>query len=236
MKIVSFVGKKRSGKDTCTNLLCNERSAKKYALAHPIKLALSFAYQKLSLNTKSGVVLTYSDFNGETDYDREKPLMLSNSDVSDLMYDSIKWLKENHNLKHRDSSYYTSLNSYVDEIVMKNDSPWSVRRLMQTLGTDIVCNNIDKQFWNRIMIDEYLNTTIDSPGLDYFIITDVRQEHELEVLRNFGAKVIHIERNINTITTDNHITEAGLSVLDDEIVIKNDGTIENLKTQLLATI
>lgn len=237
MQLLAIVGKKRTGKDTCADIISENRSIKRYALAYPIKYAILDAYGKLELFRHSGVSLTFEDINGETDYDRESALLLSNSNVLDLMYKSVEYLKNTRNLKQFNPDHHTySLNVTIEDLVMKNTSAWSIRRLMQLLGTDIVCNLIDRQFWNRCMMDEFLSTRVHAPGLDYFLVIDVRQSHEIDVMRDLGATVIHLERNINNSIKDDHITECGLNRNENETVIVNNGSIEDLKLKLLEVV
>lgn len=234
MSIVSIVGKKRSGKDTTADILVKEFGAVKYALATPIKLALHHAYNETRAYHKCGVHLSFHDIDGSTEYDRESQLILSNSDVIDLMTKALEFLKIGFNLKSTNINDWTESGVLYDrKIISENSEPWSVRRLMQLLGTDIVCNFIDTQFWNRCMVQRYISEFDKNPNV-IFIITDVRQQHELDFIRELGAKMIFIERpSINNCTKDTHITEAGLLRKSIDPLIINDGSIDDLKEQIL---
>lgn len=228
MKIISLVGKKRSGKDSTADVICENRSAMKYALARPIKDSLAHVYVELKYSERTGVTLTKDSFEG-IDYDREQNLMLSNSDVHKLLAAAVQHLKECYNLK---------TNGFISNIVldniMSNSKPWNVRRLMQTLGTDIVCNTIDANFWLKCMMNVYFDNL--GKGIEYFIITDVRQEHEVSFIRTVGL-MLFIERDsINNNIQDTHITEAGIKRLHDEILIKNNGSLDDLKHSILEVI
>ncbi|AZU98588.1 dNMP kinase [Acinetobacter phage AbTZA1] len=224
MTIVSIVGKKRSGKDTMADFMVTKLNARKYALATPIKLVLARAYEELHLVDQTGVGLTFADFNGETDYDRETPLMLSNANVVDLMTKSIEILQDEYGLKTVEPNEFLDKLNAINAI-RKNSLSWSVRRLMQTLGTDIVVNTHDKHFWLKLMMIEYINAF--ASGSKLFIVSDIRQKHEIDFMRHIKAMTVFVERDIiNTTTTDQHITEAGLGRRLGDAVIENNGTIE----------
>lgn len=230
MKVISIVGKKRSGKDSVAEIILDESFSVKYALANKIKSTLADVYYDHNYVNKTGQDLFLSHFNG-IDYDREQVLMLSNFDVADIMIKCVDQLCEKSNLS---SDYDLSTASKAISTIMKNDQPWSVRRLMQTLGTDIVVNNIDEYFWLKCMVNEYFKCK--SEGYDYFVITDIRQQTEIDFARLLG-QVIFIERpSINNCNKDKHISEAGLARQEGEILVTNDGTLADLKQTILEVI
>ena len=238
MKLICIVDKKRSGKDTIAEIISDNTTSVSYALADPVKQALTHAYNQKNLNNSSGVNLTISNFYGKdyegNDYDRESPVNISNQDAVSLFLCAIEYLMRVHNLSvYNGKTNKLSGNEYVhhiEHLVSQYSDFWSVRKFMQMLGTDIVVNLCDEQFWNRCMFNEFLNE-IDS-SKDYFIISDIRQDHEIELMRSIGAKIIFVERPLNNSISDGHITEKGLEPLADDIVIINDGTIEDLKQKL----
>lgn len=233
MRIVTISGKKRSGKDTTADIICEHRNAIKYALAYPIKEALDISYEKLALFEKSGVKLTFADFNGETDFDRESPLLLSNDDVHNLIIKSLEFLVKTYNL-HIPTRDVSHIDNAISTLIMGNRKSWSIRRLMQTLGTDVVVSLIDREFWSRCMMQAYFDQLV--KGKDVFIITDIRHPHEANLVRNLGAIILHIERDTLNTDQDEHVSEAGINKLPHEPVIKNNGTIEDLTKAVLAHI
>ena len=242
MKFLCVVGKKRSGKDTVADIIIAENPlAVKYALAKPIKEALSYAYNMINLKNKSGVDLTREHFDGldpatDQEYDRERPINISNSDAIELMQTAVKYLDQLLGLKQKKTVQVHSINSQIESLLWNSTDYWCVRRFMQVLGTDIVVNLIDTQFWNRCMLNEFLNT--DSEDTPYFIISDIRQEHEIQLMRDLGAIIIFVEREdrINKNRIDDHITEAGLKPAPTDIVIQNNGSIADLKSKVLEVI
>lgn len=224
--LYTIVGKKRSGKDTVSSFIADETNAIMYALAEPIKKAL---YQGLYFNVRKkygGSAFTFEDVNGETDYDRESVIDIPDRIAYMVMKDSLSYLKNIHiSFTKYENTYALALVSYFDK--KENlDKPWSIRRFMQTLGTD-VCVNVDTMIWMRIAIDKYLSASI--IGRD-FIVTDCRQDHEINTLRKLNSKIVHVCRpDLVFSKIDGHITEKGLPVLGKDIVIINDGTLSDLK-------
>lgn len=232
MTIVSIVGKKRSGKDTMADYMVDKLGARKYALAYPIKLVLCRAYNELGLVRHCGKALSFADFNGDSDYDRESTLVLSNNDINDLMAKALTILREEYGLpKIGNDEQHAAYLRVSNELIRGNEQPWNVRRLMQLLGTDIICDVFDKYFWLKLMLNEYIKAFAD--GIKIFIISDIRQKHEIDFMRYIKAMTVFVERDIiNTTTTDQHITEAGLTRRLGDAVISNNGTIDEFKEKI----
>ena len=53
----------------------------------------------------------------------------------------------------------------------------------------------------------------------------------METARAMGATVIHVVRS-GTESTDKHITEAGLPIEEGDLVITNDGSLEELYSKI----
>lgn len=222
MKLIAIVGRKRSGKDTSADFILNHVNGTKYMLAGPIKEALCKAYNMLALESKSGVELSFDDFNG-FGVDREAPIVISNADATALFREALTWLKIN-----------KKLCAGPDVNIMVNREPWSIRRMMQTLGTDIVVDTYDEQFWSRCMMEEYFNSL--KKGDEVFIVTDVRHPHEIAVMRSLGAQIIFVEKDDLNTSTDNHRSELGLTPIEGEQVIHNDGSLAELEQKVLKLI
>lgn len=216
MKLLAIVGKKRSGKDTACDYIESNITCVSHKLAAPIKEALWTA-----LNGK----FSEDDIDGKTDYDRETILNLNKYQIQSIFVSSLNYL---HNFYKLTSNYKINIAEFVDSY--PGDS-WSIRTFMQRLGTDLVCNKIDKNFWVRIAINtysSYLPYKNEDLLPDYFIIPDTRQEWEIDAIRNLGGIIIHVQRDsINNPTTDNHSTEKGLKVITGDIVISNNSTLED---------
>lgn len=135
------------------------------------------------------------------------------------------------------SLYYAS---YIKEYAKKISS-WDgndenkPRTLLQVLGTDIIRNTIDKNFFiNRIIED----IKVYSKFFDIIIIGDARFPEEIDYIKNEFKNVIsvHINRkDMNLLTKEEkkHVTETALDNYKRyDYEINNDGSIEDLKTKL----
>lgn len=98
------------------------------------------------------------------------------------------------------------------------------RKLMQTLGTEWGREMIDQNIWVNAMkahIELY-----DDP---HFIIPDVRFESEADMIREKGI-LIHIH-GMNVI--DNaHISEQGVKLNREDIIVNNNGTLDEYYLKL----
>lgn len=105
----------------------------------------------------------------------------------------------------------------------------SPRQLLQTLGTEWGRELVAKNVWLVTATKEYIKF---GPGM---VISDVRFDNEAEWVRDLGGLLIHISRK-DCPLVNAHSSEAGIRVDDHDLVLANDGTIEELKAQLLQGI
>lgn len=215
--IIALSAKKRCGKDTVGDIL-ESYGFEKYALAKPIKNFLYLAIRddnKLPLFVQN---FDMDDFNG-FGFDREEFLPISNSDVFRIMRSA--WMLVCDDLQIDYTYAHTGI---ISEAVLGNKKAWSIRRLMQTFGTDIGCA-INKRIWMTYLEIFLSNRT-------NVVVTDCRQDHEMSEMRELGAYVVHITRDNLQVEIDTHSTEAGLPILSGDHVIRNDGTLDDLHTSV----
>lgn len=125
----------------------------------------------------------------------------------------------------------------------------SYRTLMQTLGTEWG-RSIQPDLWARVakakwewvkdgcpvdhkqgIIDNVLTGALSYPA--GMVISDVRFDNEAEWIRSEGGIVIHIERpDAAKVGLAGHASEAGLSKLPYDLVVLNDGSLEDFHTKL----
>lgn len=107
-----------------------------------------------------------------------------------------------------------------DEAKDKDDPYYgvSVRKMMQTLGTDWG-RSLDEDIWIKAFTKLY-------PKGKY-VITDVRMENEAKFIRDNGGIIIHVKGRGGIDTT--HSSEAGIKAKALDIVINNTGTLEELR-------
>jgi hypothetical protein len=116
----------------------------------------------------------------------------------------------------------------------EHDDRWnrSPREIFQWLGTDILREQINKDFFIMNM-----QQRIESSKADYIIISDVRFENESKFIRSLGGKIIKIIRpDAKTTKHNNHITEQGIPDNLVDAVILNSDSIEEFKKTVLVTI
>lgn len=75
---------------------------------------------------------------------------------------------------------------------------------------------------------------LDSNGKDIIIIKDIRFENEAAYIRSIGGSIWHIVRE-DAQPVNMHSSEFGITVEDEDIVIHNNGTLEELGTRLNET-
>lgn len=114
-----------------------------------------------------------------------------------------------------------------DEAKDKDDPYYgvSVRKMMQTLGTDWG-RSLDEDIWIKAFAKLY-------PKGKY-VITDVRMENEAKFIRDNGGIVIHVKGRGGIETT--HSSEAGIEVKDLDLVISNTGTLEELREGVISRV
>jgi hypothetical protein len=76
--------------------------------------------------------------------------------------------------------------------------------------------------------NQFIKPKIDLEHKDITIIKDIRFENEAEYIRNLGGEIWHIARN-NTEQVKKHSSEAGIKVQAGDILIENNGTLEEYK-------
>ncbi len=107
------------------------------------------------------------------------------------------------------------------------------RKFLQTLGTDIIGNTIDKQLFVR-RINEDIK--VYSKYFDIIIISDVRLINEIEQIKKANddkVVTIRILRDTKIKSNNKHQTETELDNYEDfDYVIDNNGTLEELNSQI----
>lgn len=111
------------------------------------------------------------------------------------------------------------------------DQRWgkSPRQILQWLGTDVLREHIDQDFFIKCVKQK-----IENSDKNFIVVTDVRFPNEAEFIKSIGGKVVKIVRP-DAITTEHngHITEQGIpeSLVDNTII--NDGTIEEYNDAIM---
>lgn len=236
MKLIFIVGKKRSGKDTAVDFIEENYDTHRYKLAYPIKWALEAGWNGQGdyrfSSEPVGFKLVSDDWDG-SGIDREKHLPINNQDVANVLHGALNYLCREHGLKYPFKHHSNELDKLIETMVLNNTEAWNIRRLMQTLGTDLVVNHFDRMFWVKLFALEYADNFYEDK--EFFIVPDTRQDHELAFARAMGATVIHVVRD-GSGSEDTHITEAGLPIAAGDTVIENNGTLEEFKQKIIEAL
>lgn len=200
--MIVLSGKKRSGKDTAAAIM-REEGMKTYALADPIKVALFCAFKNNNRH------MTFDALNG-INTDREAVLPLDTNTIRLILVDAV--MHEIHQMEIVDS---VKVLNNVLPVIAEQMAPFSIRKFMQVFGTDIMCMNVSKKYWLAYTKDLSEDT----------VIIDCRQPWEEEFFREKNSDFVFIEGAYPGFkeSTDNHITELGLTPKEgDKVVINKD--------------
>ena len=104
----------------------------------------------------------------------------------------------------------------------------SYRHLCQTLGTEWGRDLIHPDIW--VIAAKHKM----APWQDV-VFDDVRFENEAHMIRKAGGLMIHIRRE-KADQFDNHQSEQGVSVIKGDIVLRNDGSIDQLIDKIYAVV
>jgi hypothetical protein len=71
------------------------------------------------------------------------------------------------------------------------------REIMQKFGTEFIQGEMGwKQFWANYVSQE-IAAALDGGEYDFFFVTDVRFDHEVDVIRAYDGNLIHVTKDIN---------------------------------------
>ena len=107
----------------------------------------------------------------------------------------------------------------------------SPRQLMQLLGTEWGRHMISANLWVDLA-EQHLNAIADaSLTAPHFVISDVRFENEADFIRKRGGCVIHVRR-LDAPDVNPHVSETGVAIQDNDLVLHNDGDLSELHGQI----
>ncbi len=118
---------------------------------------------------------------------------------------------------------------YFTEIELKEKIiPWigkSPRELMQLMGTDFVRHMINTDFWVVRMKEFLINTEHN------IVIDDIRFPGEAQMIRDLGGQIVHLRRSFKNVTShSDHVSENGVPVMSNDIVISSPKTCDEAGT------
>ena len=101
------------------------------------------------------------------------------------------------------------------------------RNIVREIG--MLMRNIDSDQFTRRVWDE-INLDM---GADW-VVTDLRFDNELEFMREMGALVVKIKSPETS--HDDHITERGFEDSECDIIIDNNGSLDDLTVKVISLI
>ncbi|MCK9436751.1 MAG: hypothetical protein M0Q12_06035 [Synergistaceae bacterium] len=116
---------------------------------------------------------------------------------------------------------------YPDDDIMVE--PFTMRTFLQRYGTEAHRNIFGKDFW----VEQLFKNVPDDNNM-LFVITDVRFDNEAKAIKDRKGFVIRLTRN----GTGNmkHASEVPIDMDLVDVVIINDGSIEDLKNNILNVV
>jgi hypothetical protein len=104
----------------------------------------------------------------------------------------------------------------------------SYRRMAQTLGTEWGRQTLDSSFWVVVAARKLMPLLQRGRPV---VISDVRFANEAAFVRSFGAGLWHLRRpDIQPVAP--HVSEQGVSVLQQDMVLVNHGTLQQLQQKV----
>jgi hypothetical protein len=207
--VVLFCGKAGSGKDTCFQML------------------------KTQLKKDDAFDLSNHAFG--------KPLKEIVSDVCQL------FLNERFSVEDMEQLSFKEIERPEHTVFTKDrlPQPLILRTLLQQIGTDILRKQLGQDVFAKAIIGKIEHDLRGSTLLGkkhVSFITDLRFPNEQKCIQDFchvnGYKciTIYICRKGSTLSSHSHISESYYDELHKDMIIQNDGTLDDLEKELLKVI
>ncbi len=106
------------------------------------------------------------------------------------------------------------------------------REMMQKIGTNVIRDQIDKDFFCKSMAKKIREVWKGIPPFNkdiIIIIDDVRFKNEANLIKNINGSLINIVRPKSEEITDLHRSETEMDQIKNEITIFNDSGLDNLE-------
>lgn len=116
---------------------------------------------------------------------------------------------------------YDRLSRLVDAIGWDEAKKFDeVRSLLQRLGTEGGRAHLGENVW--------VDALFDAPSSGRLVVSDVRYPNEASAIRARGGLVVRVDRP-GVRAVNGHLSERALDDFDFDLVVTNDGTVEDLK-------
>jgi hypothetical protein len=107
----------------------------------------------------------------------------------------------------------------------------SPRQLMQSMGTEWARNTIHPDVWVKLAEQNLDYMTKALGAVLGFVVSDVRFENEADLIRRRGGTIVHISR-ADAQAVNPHVSEAGVTGNKDDLLMFNNGTVEEFLRSL----
>ena len=107
----------------------------------------------------------------------------------------------------------------------------SPRQLMQSMGTEWARNTVHPDVWVKLAEQNLDYMTKALGAVIGFVVSDVRFENEADLIRRRGGTIIHICR-ADAQAVNPHVSEAGVAGNKDDLLMFNNGTVEEFLRSL----
>lgn len=137
--------------------------------------------------------------------------------------------KQYKNLNNVTIGYYECPKCKVSGVTNHKWQDFTVRWLLQTVGTEAMRNNIHENVWINALFADYRDKTWFEQGIfpeSKWIITDLRFPNELEAIKKRDGITIRIQRDGDT--NEGHASETALDFAKFDYIVNNNGTLEEL--------
>lgn len=114
---------------------------------------------------------------------------------------------------------------------IENKTPFA-RQMMQKIGTDLIRNQIDPDFWVKKFVQRV--HSLSENGHSRFVVDDVRFPNEADTVKRLGGLLVKIVRDTSEI--DSHESESYVDDLPFDCVVSNNGSMELLLQQVDAIV
>lgn len=152
------------------------------------------------------------------------------ADIIMNTFESVELLSITEPLKKSCQILFNLTNEQLHDTIIKEtvDPRWnkSPRELFQWLGTDIIRNTFDPDFFVKNVEQRIMNSTN-----EYIVISDIRFNNEAKMIKSLGGKIIKIDRKDYSINST-HESENGIDHSLIDVYIANDSSILQLEKRL----
>jgi hypothetical protein len=256
-KIIGLAALARSGKDTVASMLLERNEVAAYALADPLKAGCQALFGLTSVETwddriKEEIIPLWS----------LSPRQMFQQVGTDWMrnHNPAHWLMRADRQIHHSADITTPFAStddlarpdapirlasqaffglsneqaWDDSLASKQDDYWGTSptemfQLIRTLCETNIPNFVQLRAKRPTSQLETKQFSLFNKSV--IIIKDIRFENEAEFWRQHGGVIWHIERT-NAAKVNTHSSELGIKFTEQDTLLKNDGTLEELKLQV----